>query len=156
MKKEGDVIELGNAKASLLDGPRGNFIIGEYTIPNPRPGGILMKIELCGICGTDVHTWQAEDIGMEYPISLGHEIVGKVAALGEGVIADYVGNPLKTGDRIGVIPAIHCHRCYFCAIAKTPENALTGKLMVRGRRQIRNHILQAVMASTSTYMTRTL
>jgi len=118
---------LGNAKASLLDGPRGNFIIGEYTIPNPRPGGILMKIELCGICGTDVHTWQAEDIGMEYPISLGHEIVGKVAALGEGVIADYVGNPLKTGDRIGVIPAIHCHRCYFCAIAKTPEKCVDWK-----------------------------
>jgi L-iditol 2-dehydrogenase len=115
------------ARAALLDRPRGNFVIGRYPIPDPAPGGMLMKIELCGVCGTDVHTWQHSDIGIDYPISLGHEIVGTVAALGAGVTTDYIGKPLQVGDRIGVIPAIHCHQCYFCAIAKTPEKCIHWK-----------------------------
>ncbi|MFH1968875.1 MAG: alcohol dehydrogenase catalytic domain-containing protein [Verrucomicrobiota bacterium] len=111
------------ARACLLAKAQGNFVIGEYPIPNPTPGTMLIKIELCGVCGTDYHTWRApqEVIGLEYPISLGHEISGTVAALGKGVKTDYLGRPLKVGDRVGVVPAIHCHRCYFCTIAKTPE-----------------------------------
>jgi len=117
------------ARANLLDKPKGDFVVGQYPIPAPAPGSVLMKIELCGVCGTDVHTWHAsaEAVGCEYPISLGHEISGTVAALGEGVTTDYIGSPLKEGDRIGVIPAIHCHRCYFCTIAKTPEKCTDWK-----------------------------
>ena len=63
----------------------------------------------------------------EYPISLGHEISGTVAALGRGVTTDYIGQPLKEGDRIGVCPAIHCHKCYYCVIAKTPERCTDWK-----------------------------
>jgi len=53
------------ARANLLESPRGNFVIGNFPVPDPAPGSILMKIELCGICGTDVHTWRAsaEDVG---------------------------------------------------------------------------------------------
>ena len=115
------------ARACLLNKPRGEFVISDFPIPVPDKGGVLMKIELCGVCGTDVHTWQSEDIGIPYPIILGHEIVGTVAALGDGVDSDYIGRPLKLGDRIGVIPAIHCHHCYFCTIAKTPEKCLDWK-----------------------------
>ena len=115
------------ARAALLDKPEGNFVIDEYPLPEPAPGTVLMKIDLCGVCGTDIHTWQTKNLELEYPISLGHEIVGKVAALGKGVTTDYIGKTLKEGDRIGVIPAIHCHRCYFCTIAKTPEKCLHWK-----------------------------
>ncbi|MCE5188713.1 MAG: alcohol dehydrogenase catalytic domain-containing protein [Eubacteriales bacterium] len=115
------------ARACLLKSPRGKFETDYYPVPVPAPGGMLMKIELCGVCGTDVHTWQSEDIGIPYPVSLGHEIVGTVAALGSGVTGDYLGKPLQIGDRIGVIPAIHCHRCYFCTIAKTPEKCIAWK-----------------------------
>ena len=115
------------ARACLLSEPKGNFFIGEYPIPKLGPGQMLMKIELCGVCGTDVHSWQSENLGLEYPISLGHEIVGTVAALGPGVTTDYVGKPLKVGDRIGICPAVHCHHCYFCTIAKTPEKCINWK-----------------------------
>ncbi|MFC1738226.1 zinc-binding dehydrogenase [Planctomycetota bacterium] len=118
------------ARASLLDKPDGKFVIGEYPIPEPAPGGLLMKIELCGVCGTDIHTWHAPAeavFGLEYPIALGHEISGTVEALGKGVTTDTVGQPLKVGDRIGVCPAIHCHNCYFCTIAKTPEQCTDWK-----------------------------
>ena len=111
------------ARANLLVEPKGDFVIGEYPLPDPAPGSVLMKIELCGVCGTDVHTWHAsqEAVGCEYPISLGHEISGTVAALGPGKQADTIGRPLAIGDRIGVCPAIHCGQCYYCKIAKTPE-----------------------------------
>ena len=117
------------ARANLLSAPQGDFVIGEHPIPEPAPGSILMKIEMCGVCGTDVHTWHAsaEDVGCEYPISLGHEISGTIAALGDGVTADYIGQPLGVGDRIGICPAIHCHRCYYCMIAKTPEKCTDWK-----------------------------
>ena len=91
------------ARANLLDKPNGNFVIGKYPLPDPAPGGVLMKIELCGICGTDVHTWHAPAeavFGLEYPISLGHEISGTVAAMGQGVATDSVGHPVQIGDRI--------------------------------------------------------
>jgi len=119
----------GMARANLLEKPKGDFVIGEYPLPDPAPGSVLMKIEMCGVCGTDVHTWHAsaEDVGCDYPISLGHEISGTVAALGKGVTSDYIGRPLKEGDRIGVCPAIHCHKCYYCTIAKTPEKCTDWK-----------------------------
>ena len=117
------------ARANLLAAPQGEFVIGEYPIPNPAPGTVLMRIELCGVCGTDVHTWHApaEAVGCEYPISLGHEISGTVAALGAGKTTDTIGRPLKEGDRIGVCPAIHCGKCYYCRIAKTPEKCTDWK-----------------------------
>ncbi len=94
------------AKSYVLDKPKGTFVLDDYEIPDPAPGSVLMKIELCGVCGTDVHTWQSEVETFEYPVSLGHEIVGTVEALGRGVTTVYIGKPLKEGDRIGVIPAI--------------------------------------------------
>ena len=118
------------AKANLLDKPNGSFVVGQYPVPTPKAGEILMKIEMCGICGTDIHTWRAPAeavFGLEYPISLGHEISGLIEALGQGVKTDSVGTPVKVGDRIGVIPAIHCGKCYFCRIAKTPEKCTDWK-----------------------------
>jgi threonine dehydrogenase-like Zn-dependent dehydrogenase len=115
------------ARSYVLDKPQGNFVMGDYEIPEPAPGTVLMKIELCGVCGTDVHTWQSLVEDLEYPIALGHEIVGVVEALGEGVETDYIGKPLQVGDRIGIIPAIHCHKCYFCTIVKTPEKCIDWK-----------------------------
>ena len=118
------------ARANLLDKPNGKFVVGQYPLPDPKSGEVLMKIEMCGICGTDIHTWHAPAeavFGLEYPISLGHEISGIIESLGEGVTTDSVGTPVKVGDRIGVIPAIHCGKCYFCRIAKTPEKCTDWK-----------------------------
>ena len=112
------------ARANLLDKPDGHFVIGDYPLPAPAPGAVLARIELCGICGTDIHTWHAPAeavFGLDYPVSLGHEVSASIAALGEGVKTDSIGQPVEVGDRIGFIPAIHCGQCYYCRIAKTPE-----------------------------------
>lgn len=118
---------MNNARANLLSKPNEDFQIGDYPIPTPARGTVLAKIELCGICGTDIHTWHAPPeavFGLDYPISLGHEISATISALGDGVSTDSIGKPIKEGDRIGIIPAIHCGKCYYCTIAKTPEKCV--------------------------------
>ena len=91
------------ARANLLDKPNGKFVVGQYPLPEPKSGEVLMKIEMCGICGTDIHTWHAPAeavFGLEYPISLGHEISGIIESLGDGVTTDSVGTPVKVGDTV--------------------------------------------------------
>jgi len=83
-----------------------------------------MKIKLCGVCGTDVHTYHGYMSDAPFPLILGHEIVGKIFALGKGTKADFLGKPIKVGDRINLVSAIHCKKCFFCTIAKTPSKCV--------------------------------
>jgi threonine dehydrogenase-like Zn-dependent dehydrogenase len=73
------------------------FEAREVAVPDPAPGTILLRQELAGICGTDLHNWQK---GFAEPIFLGHENVGIIEVIGSGVTHDYVGNPLAEGDRV--------------------------------------------------------
>ena len=84
------------ARAVVTVGER--FEIREYPVPDPEPGAILLKQELAGICGTDLHNWEHGRLDGE--IIYGHENVGTVHTLGEGVTADYLGRPLSKGDRV--------------------------------------------------------
>ena len=71
------------------------------------------------ICGSDLHT----TLGARpapVPIILGHEITGRVAALGKGVTTDTMGRPLKEGDRITWTIFANCGNCYFCKIKALP------------------------------------
>ena len=73
------------------------FSIVEYTVPDPAPGTVLLRQELAGICGTDIHNWQN---GIEPATLMGHENVGIIEALGKGAAKDYNGAPIKEGDRV--------------------------------------------------------
>ena len=74
-----------------------DFDVEEFAVPDPAPGGLLLRQELAGICGTDLHNWQN---GIKTPTMLGHEAVGIIEKLGAGVTQDILGNPIKEGDRI--------------------------------------------------------
>ena len=74
----------------------------EYPVPEPAPGTILLRQELCGVCGTDVHNW--EHRRFSYDVAMGHEPVGLVEKLGQGVTADYFGRKLEVGDRVIIAP----------------------------------------------------
>jgi len=87
-------------RVAVIEKPGGKVIIKEYPLPDPAPGTLLIKIELCGVCGTDVHTYNGHMPDAPFPIILGHEIVGKVIALGKGVKTDYLGKPINVGDRV--------------------------------------------------------
>lgn len=77
------------------------FEVREYPVPHPTPGALLVRQEMAGICGTDLHMWQNQIPG---EMVLGHENVGIVEALGKDVTTDYVGNPLREGDRVIFAP----------------------------------------------------
>ena len=108
------------AKAAVLDKPNGTFTIEEYEVPEPAPGTFILRTELAGVCATDAHMYAGGLGGIPYPIILGHEFCGVIDKLGEGVTTDAIGNPVKEGDRVIVIPGVGCGHCYMCAIAKTP------------------------------------
>jgi threonine dehydrogenase-like Zn-dependent dehydrogenase len=75
-------------------------------VPKAGPGEAVVKIKLCGICGTDVHIYFD---GLLPPgIVLGHENVGTIAELGEGV------EGFAVGDRVAAGPPGSCSRCYHC------------------------------------------
>jgi threonine dehydrogenase-like Zn-dependent dehydrogenase len=78
------------------------FEVREYPVPEPAPGTILLRQELAGICGTDVHNWQYQRL--EGAVLFGHENVGVVEQLGEGVETDHTGRPLRAGDRVVFAP----------------------------------------------------
>ena len=51
---------------------------------------------------------------------MGHECVGVIEALGSGADTDMTGRPLAVGDRVYLVPALRCGRCYFCVVTREP------------------------------------
>jgi D-arabinose 1-dehydrogenase-like Zn-dependent alcohol dehydrogenase len=94
--------------------------ICELSIPKVEPNGILVKVEMAGICGTDIHQWRG-DLGKRasLPLVPGHETVGKIIELGEGRVKDSAGQLLNIGDRI-MWSHVSCNNCYACNILKQP------------------------------------
>jgi D-arabinose 1-dehydrogenase-like Zn-dependent alcohol dehydrogenase len=89
--------------------------IAEAEIPAPEPGAVIARIGLAGICGTDIHLSHG-NLPIPTPLILGHEAVGTVAALGEGVTEDFTGAPLAVGDAITWTSSISCGRCHWCVV----------------------------------------
>ena len=81
----------------------------EVPTPTPKAGKVRLRISTCGICHTDLHTIEGELTGGKMPIIPGHQIVGAVDAIGEGVTR------FRIGDRVG-IPWLYstCGECEFC------------------------------------------
>ncbi|MDE0022035.1 MAG: zinc-binding dehydrogenase [Candidatus Poribacteria bacterium] len=77
------------------------FEIREYPVPEPTPDTLVLRQELAGICGTDIHNWQN---GIQGEMLLGHENVGVIEKLGRNVKTDYVGAPVQEGDRVILAP----------------------------------------------------
>jgi len=101
------------AKAAVMTAAGKDLEIREYPLPAVAPGCILVKVTCCTICGSDVHSWMGRR-SAPTPIILGHEIVGRIAALGEGVAHDSGDRPLAVGDRITWTIMDNCGKCYFC------------------------------------------
>ncbi|RWF21033.1 L-idonate 5-dehydrogenase, partial [Mesorhizobium sp.] len=85
--------------------------VEERTTPGPGPGEVLVRIARGGICGSDLHYFRHGGFGtvrMKEPMILGHEIAGRVEALGAGVSGPAVGTA------VAVNPANRCGVCAFC------------------------------------------
>ena len=77
----------------------GHFDIKEYPIPPVGDDDILVKVEGCGICGTDAHEFKRDPFGL-IPEALGHEGTGEIVKMGKNVKVDTAGKPVKVGDKV--------------------------------------------------------
>jgi len=84
---------------SVYDKPNAPFELRMFPIREPRPGEVLVKVRMCTICRSDIHSYLGHRPNPA-PGVLGHEIIGTIVSLGDGVTKDMRGDPLREGDRI--------------------------------------------------------
>lgn len=92
-----------------------NIKIKEVDVPKPKDNEVLVKIEYVGICGSDVHFYEAGKIGdfiVRPPFILGHESAGIVVEIGADV------KDLKPGDTVALEPSVPCMKCIYCREGK--------------------------------------
>jgi len=97
-------------KAAILTGLR-EMKIEERPDPKPGRGEVLIRVRAVGVCGSDVHYYWSGGIGIhkvEYPMILGHEGVGEIVEVGEGVTS------LQVGQRVAIEPGKACGKCRWC------------------------------------------
>ena len=87
-----------NAKVAMLTSLE-HFDIKEYPIPELGDDDILVKVEGCGVCGTDAHEYKRDPFSL-IPVALGHEGTGEIVKMGKNVKKDSAGKPLNIGDKV--------------------------------------------------------
>lgn len=93
-------------KAVQVSKPGGNFEVVERNIPEPARGQVRIKVEACGICHSDAIVKDGHWPGLQYPRIPGHEIAGRIDAVGDFV------TQWKPGQRVGV--GWHGGHCFIC------------------------------------------
>ena len=94
-------------KAVFLVGAR-RLELRDVPEPAPPVGGLVLRVEACGVCGSDLRRWKEGPPEGRGGLIPGHEIGGVVTEAGPGLM-EYA-----EGDRLAVAPDIHCGRCYYC------------------------------------------
>lgn len=94
-------------KAALLEGPK-NMRIADMPEPAVRNGTVLLRVRVCGICGSDMKFYNYGDRVKKFPQILGHEVAGEVVEIG-GEARNF-----SIGDRIALRNEVQCGRCPAC------------------------------------------
>lgn len=95
-------------RAVVYEAPR-QFTVREVPVPEPGPGEVRVRVIQTGVCGTDLHLHDGQFMAA-WPMVPGHEVLGVVDALGEGVPAD----GWAVGSRVAINPNASCGRCAYC------------------------------------------
>lgn len=98
----------------VVPGLSAEWELRDTEIPEVGPGQVLVKVHACGVCGTDVWITEGKlSFGVDFPMTLGHEGVGEVVAVGEGVTSRDIG------DRVGIVTLQNgCGQCAWCRKAE--------------------------------------
>jgi 2-desacetyl-2-hydroxyethyl bacteriochlorophyllide A dehydrogenase len=101
-------------RAVIIDAP-GTIRVGSVPDPTPHPDELVIRVEACGICGTDLHLIDGDSPLARYPLVPGHEFAGEVVALGSNV-PRYSGSEagVKIGSRVAIEPNLYCGHCQSC------------------------------------------
>src|SRR5260370_23348597 len=102
-------------RAVIIDAP-GSFRVGNVPELTPRSDELLIRVEACGICGTDLHIIDGESPLARYPVVPGHEFAGEVVELGRDIAhsnENGVTN-ITVARRVAVDPNLYCGHCDSC------------------------------------------
>lgn len=86
------------AHVAILVEPE-KFVVKEFPMPAVGDDDILVRVEGCGVCGTDAHEFKRDPFGL-IPVALGHEGTGEIVKMGKNVQKDSAGKPLAIGDKV--------------------------------------------------------
>ncbi|AEW98734.1 zinc-dependent alcohol dehydrogenase family protein [Streptantibioticus cattleyicolor] len=84
----------------------------EVPDPRPGPGEVVVRVDACGLCGTDMHILDGELPSARYPLVPGHELAGEVVECGPGATG------VAVGTRVAVDPNMPCGACHYCRIGR--------------------------------------
>jgi D-arabinitol dehydrogenase (NADP+) len=93
-------------KAVVYDAAR-SYVVKEIPTPDAEAGEVRIKVDQVGVCGTDLHIHEG-DFNAVFPLVPGHELVGVVDAIGDGVTR------FRVGEQVTVNPNVYCGRCGYC------------------------------------------
>ncbi|GAK66922.1 uncharacterized protein PAN0_015d5146 [Moesziomyces antarcticus] len=99
-------------KAVVIQGPEKVAVV-ERPIPTPGPGEVVVKVSLAALCGSDLHIYRGHQPVPHYDFVLGHEFVGSVHTIGEGI------KNWKQGDKVVSPFTVSCGDCFFCNRGQT-------------------------------------
>lgn len=94
-------------RAVVLEAP-GEISVATVPDPTPASDDVVIAVDGCGLCGTDLHLVEGELPATQYPLIPGHEFYGQVVATGSDVGA------IKVGDWVAVDPNLPCGHCRYC------------------------------------------
>ena len=123
-------------RAMVLEEPRQPLVMRERPLPEPAADEIVVEVAACGVCRTDLHVVDGELPNPKLPVVPGHEIVGRIAAMGEGVTG------LAIGQRIGV-PWLG-HTCGVCPYCRAARENLCDRPLLTGYTRDGGHATHAV------------
>lgn len=107
-------------QAAVLSAFNAPLALREFPVPTQlEEGAALIRTEMAGICGTDVHLAKGE-LPIKLPLILGHETVGRIERLGTGLECDWTGKPLAVGDRVTWNSSVSCGKCFYCTTKQQP------------------------------------
>jgi threonine dehydrogenase-like Zn-dependent dehydrogenase len=109
---------MAKVRAWVVSAP-GKMELQEFDKPDVAEDAALLKVEACGICGTDKHMYSGQFVGTAgpFPGILGHEIIGTVVEMGRQAAKSMIVSPgqLSIGDRVALNPnLVPCGRCWYC------------------------------------------
>ena len=112
-------------RSAIFVGAGHSMIIEERPIPVPAAGQALIRVERCGICGSDLHMTSGSPFDVPHGTVLGHEYAGEVVEAGPG------GSKLKPGERVTALPMSACGSCAWC-VADAPLHCPQFRSMAGG------------------------
>ena len=106
--------------AAVYEAPNTPFVLKEFPVRPAKRGEVLVRVTMSTICRSDIHSYEGRRPN-PCPGILGHEIIGVIEELGEGVDKDMRGDPLEVGDRITWSEYFFDGQCYYRDVLDMPQ-----------------------------------